>query len=233
MNAAALHTLYRDARDRAFSLTMRSSFASFGPRSRISLPTQLHGTERISVGNHVYLGPGCWLLTHELDGAGGPHELDGAGGLHELDGAGGPHELDGAGGLHELDGAGGLHELDGAGGRIEIGDRTSIAGYCVLSAAVRVSIGRGVLFARNVYIADHRHGFQLADRAILDQPLEDLRAVVVEDDAWLGQNVVLLPGVTVGRGAVVGANSVIREDVPPRCVVAGAPGRVVRQLPSA
>jgi acetyltransferase-like isoleucine patch superfamily enzyme len=206
MNAAALHTLYRDARDRAFSLTMRSSFASFGPRSRISLPTQLHGTERISVGNHVYLGPGCWLLTHELDGAGGPHELDGAGGPHEL---------------------------DGAGGRIEIGDCTSIAGYCVLSAAVRVSIGRGVLFARNVYIADHRHGFQLADRAILDQPLEDLRAVVVEDDAWLGQNVVLLPGVTVGRGAVVGANSVIREDVPPRCVVAGAPGRVVRQLPSA
>jgi len=198
-----MHTLYRDARDRAFSLAMRSSFASFGPRSRISLPTQLHGAERISIGNHVYLGPGCWLLTHELDAT----ELDGAA-------------------------RAGL-ALDGMGGRIEIGDRTSIAGYCVLSAAVRVSIGRGVLFARNVYIADHRHGFQLADRAILDQPLEDLRAVVVEDDAWLGQNVVLLPGVTVGRGAVVGANSVIREDVPPRCVVAGAPGRVVRQLPSA
>jgi acetyltransferase-like isoleucine patch superfamily enzyme len=203
MNAAALHTLYRDARDRAFSLAMRSSFASFGPRSRISLPTQLHGTERISLGNHVYLGPGCWLLTHELDGT----ELDGAARAGAM--------------------------LDGVGGRIEIGDCTSIAGYCVLSAAVRVSIGRGVLFARNVYIADHRHGFELADRAILDQPLEDLRAVVVEDDAWLGQNVVLLPGVTVGRGAVVGANSVIREDVPPRCVVAGAPGRVVRQLPAA
>ncbi len=197
MNAARMHTLYRDARDRAFSLAMRSSFASFGPRSRISLPTQLHGAERISIGNHVYLGPGCWLLTHELDEAGL------------------------------------THELGGAGGRIEIGDRTSIAGYCVLSAAVRVSIGRGVLFARNVYIADHRHGFQQAEVPILDQPLEDLRAVVVEDDAWLGQNVVLLPGVTVGRGAVVGANSVIREDVPPRCVVAGAPGRVVRRLPGA
>ena len=103
----------------------------------------------------------------------------------------------------------------------------------MLSAAVRVSIGRGVLFARNVYIADHRHGFQQAEVPILDQPLEDLRPVVVEDDAWLGQNVVLLPGVTVGRGAVVGANSVIREDVPPRCVVAGAPGRVVRRLPGA
>lgn len=214
MNAASMHTLYRDARDRAFSLALRSSFASFGLRSRISLPTQLHGTERISVGNHVYLGPGCWLLTHKLQG------------IEPVDGAARAGAV-GAGAAR----AGAV--LDGAGGCIEIGDRTSIAGYCVLSAAVRVSIGRGVLFARNVYIADHRHGFDLADRAILDQPLEDLRAVVVEDDAWLGQNVVLLPGVTVGRGAVVGANSVIREDVPPRCVVAGAPGRVVRRLPAA
>ena len=188
MNAARMHTLYRDARDRAFSLAVRSSFASFGPRSRVSLPAQLQGTERIAVGNHVYLGPGCWLLTHELDGAGG---------------------------------------------RIEIGDRTSMAGYCVLSAAVRVSIGEAVLFARNVYIADHRHGFGQADNAVLDQPIEDLRPVVVEDGAWLGQNVVLLPGVTIGRGAVVGANSVIREDVPPRSVVAGSPGRVVRRLPAA
>ncbi len=54
----------------------------------------------------------------------------------------------------------------------------------------------------------------------------------VEDGAWLGQNVVLLPGVTVGRGAVVGANSVIRQDVPPRSVVAGTPGRVIRRLAS-
>jgi acetyltransferase-like isoleucine patch superfamily enzyme len=201
-----MHTLYRDARDRAFSLAVRSSFASCGPRSRFSLPVQLQGTERIAVGNHVYLGPGCWLLTHALDGA--AVERAGRNGRAE-----------------------GSHERPG--GRIEIGDRTSIAGYCVLSAAVRVSIGRGVLFARNVYIADHRHGFGRADVAILDQPIEDLRPVVVEDGAWLGQNVVLLPGVTVGRGAVVGAGSVVREDVPPRCVAAGAPARVIRRLAAA
>ncbi|HXA53708.1 MAG TPA: acyltransferase [Solirubrobacteraceae bacterium] len=186
MNVAALHTLYRDARDRAFSLAVRSSFESFGPRSRISLPAQLQGTERIAIGDHVYFGPGCWLLTHELEGA--------------------------------------------AAGRIEIGDRTSIAGYCVLSAAVSVSIGEAVLFARNVYIADHRHGFERADRAVLDQPIEDLRPVVVEDGAWLGQNVVLLPGVRIGKGAVVGAGSVVREDVPPRCVTVGSPARVLRRL---
>lgn len=182
MNAASAYTLLRDARDRAFSLTMRSSFASVGARTRLSLPIQLIGAERIALGSRVYFGPGCWLLTHE------------------------------------------------PGGRLEVGDDTSIAGYCVLSAAAHVRIGRSVLFARNVYIADHRHGFELDDTPIIDQPLQEIRPVVVEDGAWLGQNVVLLPGVTVGRGAVVGANSVIREDVPPRSVVAGVPGRVVRRL---
>jgi acetyltransferase-like isoleucine patch superfamily enzyme len=182
MNAVSAYTLLRDTRDRAFSLAMRSSFESLGARTRLSLPVQLVGTERIALGSRVYFGPGCWLLTHE------------------------------------------------PGGRLEVGDDTSIAGYCVLSAATSVRIGRSVLFARNVYIADHRHGFELDGTPIIDQPLQEIRPVVVEDGAWLGQNVVLLPGVTVGRGAVVGANSVIREDVPPRSVVAGAPGRLVRRL---
>lgn len=182
MNGADAHSLYRRGRDRAFSLAMRSSFESFGPRSRLSLPIQLEGTRRIAVGNHVYLGPGCWLLTHE------------------------------------------------PGGRLEIGDGTSIAGYCVLSAATSVHIGCKVLFARNVYIADHRHGFERDKVPVLDQEIADVRPIVVEDGAWLGQNVTILPGVTIGRGAVVGAGSVVRDDVPPRCVAVGAPARVMREL---
>jgi acetyltransferase-like isoleucine patch superfamily enzyme len=182
MNGADAHRLYRQARDRAFSLAMRSSFESLGPRSRLSLPIQLEGAGRIAIGNHVYLGPGCWLLTHE------------------------------------------------PGGHLEIGDGTSIAGYCVLSAATSVRIGRKVLFARNVYIADHRHGFERGDVPVLEQEIADLRPVVVEDGAWLGQNVVILPGVTIGQGAIVGAGSVVRDDVPPRCVAVGAPARIVREL---
>jgi acetyltransferase-like isoleucine patch superfamily enzyme len=182
VNGAEAHNLYRRARDRAFSLVMRSSFESLGPRSRLSLPIQLEGTRRISVGNHVYLGPGSWLITHDPCG------------------------------------------------RLEIGDGTSVAGYCVLSAATSIRIGRKVLFARNVYIADHRHGFQHCEVPVIEQEIEHLRPVVVEDGAWLGQNVVILPGVTVGRGAVVGANSVVRDDIPPRCLAVGAPARVVREL---
>jgi len=54
--------------------------------------------------------------------------------------------------------------------------------------------------------------------------------IVIEADAWLGAGVVVLPGVTIGRGAVVGANSVVTHDVPPLHVVAGQPARTLRVL---
>ena len=54
--------------------------------------------------------------------------------------------------------------------------------------------------------------------------------IVIEDDAWLGAGCVILPGVRIGRGAVVGANSVVAQDVLPLHVVAGQPARTVREL---
>jgi len=184
MNIASGHGLFRVVRDRAFTALVRPSFAGLGPRSKLSLPIQLGRVQRIAIGSRVYVGPGCWLITHEPNG------------------------------------------------RLAIGEGTSIAGYCVLSAAVSVEIGCHVLFARNVYIADHRHGFSRPDLPVLHQALEDLRPIKVDDGAWLGQNVVLLPGVTIGRGAVIGANSVVSADVPARCVAVGAPARIVRELDS-
>lgn len=54
--------------------------------------------------------------------------------------------------------------------------------------------------------------------------------IVIEDDAWLGAGCVVLPGVRIGRGAVIGANSVVAQDVAPLHVVAGQPARTVREL---
>lgn len=116
--------------------------------------------------------------------------------------------------------------------RLEIGERTRMSGLCVLSAAQRVRLGRAVLLGRNVYIADHTHGVARAGVPVFEQELERVMPVEIGDGAWLGQNVVILPGVTVGAGAVVGANSVVAADVAPRTVVVGAPARVVRELPS-
>ena len=55
--------------------------------------------------------------------------------------------------------------------------------------------------------------------------------IVIEDDAWIGMNCIILKGVTVGRGAVVGAGSVVTKDVPPWTLVAGNPARVIKELP--
>ena len=110
---------------------------------------------------------------------------------------------------------------------LTIGDGTSIAGNCVLSATHSVRLGRKVLLARNVYIADHRHAFADSVQAVLDQGVTQIAPVEIGDGAWLGQNVVVGPGVRIGRGAVVGANSVVLGDVPDHTVAVGAPARVL------
>ena len=116
---------------------------------------------------------------------------------------------------------------------IEIGPGTSIAGSCVISAAVQIRLGANVLLARNVYLADHMHAFEDAEAAVLDQGVTRVLPIEIGDGAWLGQNVVVSPGVRIGRGAVVGANSVVREDIPDFSVAVGAPARVVRTFGAA
>jgi len=113
---------------------------------------------------------------------------------------------------------------------IVIGDGTSIAGSCVLSAARSIRIGRKVLMARNVYIADHGHAFADVGAPVLDQGIRDVRPVAIGDGAWLGQHVFVGPGVEIGRGSVVGANSVVLSDVPEYSVAVGSPARIVRSF---
>lgn len=127
-----------------------------------------------------------------------------------------------------------LQVLEGPGDEpaLAIGDGTSVAGGCVLSAAWSVRLGRKVLLARNVYVSDHVHAFRDLERAVLDQGVDRVEPVEIGDGAWLGQNVVVCPGVSIGRGAVIGANSVVREDVPDYAVAVGAPARVVRYFGS-
>jgi acetyltransferase-like isoleucine patch superfamily enzyme len=112
-------------------------------------------------------------------------------------------------------------------GRLQIGDGTAFAGGCVISAATSVRLGQKVLVARNVYVSDHIHAYADAERAVLEQGLTNLEPVEIRDGAWLGENVVVCPGVTIGRGAVIGANAVVREDVPDYAVAVGIPAHVV------
>lgn len=111
-----------------------------------------------------------------------------------------------------------------------IGDGSNIAGNCVISAVSHVRLGKKVLLARNVYISDHIHAYEDASMAVLDQGVARVQPVDIEEGAWLGQNVVVCPGVRIGRGAVIGANSVVLEDIPAFSLAVGAPARVVRDF---
>ena len=113
---------------------------------------------------------------------------------------------------------------------IAIGSGTSIAGACVISAVRQVTLEESVLLARNVYISDHTHKNSIAGEPVLSQGLDRIKPVLIKRGAWLGQNVVVCPGVTIGSGSVIGANSVVRESIPDFCVAAGAPARVVKQI---
>ena len=115
---------------------------------------------------------------------------------------------------------------------VSIGDGTSIVGGCVISAVRSVLLEQNVLLARNVYISDHIHRYSDQSKPILSQGVERVAPVLIRRGAWLGQNVVVCPGVTVGIGSVVGANSVVNTDVPDWCVAAGAPARVVKKIGS-
>jgi acetyltransferase-like isoleucine patch superfamily enzyme len=90
-----------------------------------------------------------------------------------------------------------------------------------------VSVGSHSLIAPGCFLTDHVHGIR-ADLRIDQQPCS-CEPVVIGSDVWLGAGCVVLPGVTIGDGAVVGANSVVTADVAPHAVVAGAPARFLRQ----
>jgi acetyltransferase-like isoleucine patch superfamily enzyme len=114
--------------------------------------------------------------------------------------------------------------------RLSIGSGTSIAGTCVISAAHEVVLEEDVLLARNVYISDHIHRYSQRNTPIIKQGIDKVWPVRIRRGAWLGQNVIICPGVTVGEGAVVGGNSVVTEDVPDFCVAVEAPARVIKKV---
>ena len=64
----------------------------------------------------------------------------------------------------------------------------------------------------------------------MNRPLTSKGAVVIEDNVWLGDNVCVLSGITIGKGAIIGANSVVTHSIPPYSVAAGTPAKVIKQI---
>ena len=79
-----------------------------------------------------------------------------------------------------------------------------------------------------MYITDQNHGYEDVSRPISQQSQPE-RAVVIGDGSWLGYGAVVLPGVTIGKHVVIGANAVVTQDIPDYSVAVGSPARVIRR----
>jgi hypothetical protein len=86
-----------------------------------------------------------------------------------------------------------------------------------------------VLGGPRVFIGDTYHDYRAPDTAVTDQPMSDPRPVLIGSGAFLGVGSVILPGVTIGERAYVGANAVVTNDVPPNAVVGGVPARIIKR----
>lgn len=92
---------------------------------------------------------------------------------------------------------------------------------CTLRVTNKITIGNGCAIAWNVSIMDSE--FHCIDSKLNAQP------IIIEDHVWIGANATILPGVTVGYGAIVAAGAVVKNNVPPKCLVAGIPARIIRE----
>lgn len=92
----------------------------------------------------------------------------------------------------------------------------------------KADIGNDVLIAPNVAILSRMHEFERTDIPMSLQGYRPEKGVVVGDDVWLGRNVIVLPGVNIGKGVIVGAGAVVTKDIPDYAIVAGVPAKVMK-----
>ena len=113
-----------------------------------------------------------------------------------------------------------------SGARIRLGDYSGIGRQARLHGTI--SIGKHVMIGPDVNAYTHNHRTDRTDIPMRLQGFEGPRPITIEDDVWIGGQVILLPGVRIGRGAIVGAGAVVTHDVPPYAVAVGNPAHTVK-----
>lgn len=110
------------------------------------------------------------------------------------------------------------------GWNIALGERVYVNAFCVFLDCAPIEIGDRTLLGPAVQLYTATHPREAAERR---KGLEYARPITIGADAWLGGGSIVLPGITIGDGAVVGAGGIVTHDVPPGVTVAGNPARVI------
>lgn len=114
----------------------------------------------------------------------------------------------------------------GTGRGISIGNNSGLGINCQVHGPLH--IGNNVMMGPDVIILVSRHKTDAVDIPMSEQGFDAPRQVSIHDDVWIGTRVIILPGVTIGKGAIIGAGAVVSKDVPDYAIVGGIPAKVLK-----
>ena len=114
----------------------------------------------------------------------------------------------------------------GVAGNVQIGNGTHIGDHSIIDCAANVTIGQEVAIGPNCVLYTHDHDYNSESAAAWKGPLI-CKDIVIEDGAWVGSGVTLLPGVTIGKRAVIAAGAVVTKDVPAHSIWGGIPAKQI------
>ncbi len=114
------------------------------------------------------------------------------------------------------------------GGKIVIGSNCNINAYCVIYGVSEIQIGDNVLIAGHTMIIPASHTFSLKDKPISEQGIS-VKGIKIEEDVWIAHSCSVLDGVTIKKGAIVAAGSVVNKDVESYWIVGGVPAKRIKE----
>ena len=174
-------------------------FANRPENLTLALPRRIHGAEFMTIGNDVCIGPNSLLMAITNYPASTMHRAADASSMQEFT------------------------------PQIVIGNRVSATGGLQIAALMKICVEDDVMFATNINITDALHGFEHTSEPYKQQPMFRIAPITIQRGCWIGQNTVILPGVTIGEMSIIGANSVVSHSIPPRSIAFGSPAKVVKK----
>lgn len=124
---------------------------------------------------------------------------------------------------------------ENTGKKIFFGTNVQLNDYVHISAISSVSIGDNALIASHVYISDNSHGCYRGNNEDTSPEISPIKRpyyvapVKIGSNVWIGEGVIILPGVKIGDGAIIGAHSIVRSNIPDNCIAVGTPAKVKKK----
>lgn len=174
-------------------------FANKPANLRIDLPRRIDNPEYIRIGDNVSIGPGS-LLKAVVQYPGSSKTALNMG-----------------------------MEVQRFTPKLRIGNRVSATASLQISVLDEIIIEDDVMFASNIWLCDGFHGYENTDVPYKYQPMFNIAPINIGRGCWIGQNVVVMPGVTIGAMCIIGANSVVTKSIPEKSIAIGSPARVIKR----